>query len=90
MQTTPTRRITFESPSNPLNRVEPPKRTRGDDDVHSALLSAYHHDLEQVSENLKAGKMSSVKQGCLTCRTVAWLAIKIKTETQKGETTTEA
>ena len=50
------RRITFKRPPNPLDRVEPPKRTRGDDDDHSALLSAYHRDLEIVSEILKDGK----------------------------------
>ena len=83
VQTTPTRRITFERPPNPLNRVEPPKRTRGDDDDHSALLSAYHHYLEQVSENLKAGKMSSVKQGCLTCRTVLGLRSKSRLKHRK-------
>ena len=44
------------NPPNPLDRVEPPKRTRGDDDDHSAHLSAYHHDLERVSEILKDGK----------------------------------
>ena len=41
---------------NPLDRVEPPERTRGDDDDHSSLLSAYHHDLEKVSGNLKDGE----------------------------------
>ena len=33
--------------------MEPPKRTRGDEDATSAFLSAYHHDLEKVSEILK-------------------------------------
>ena len=47
-QTVSTRRITFERPPNPLDRADPPKRTRGDDDEDSALLSAYHHDLESV------------------------------------------
>ena len=56
VQTTFMRRILFKRPPNPLERLEPPKRTRGDDDDHSALLSAYHHDLEKVSENLKDGK----------------------------------
>ena len=59
--TTPTRRILFKRPSNPLDRVEPPKRTRGDEDDHSALLSAYHHDLEKVSEILKKWEK------CLQC-----------------------
>ena len=36
-------------PPNPVNRAEPPKRTRGDDYEDSALLSAHHHDLEKVS-----------------------------------------
>ena len=56
VQTTSTRRILFKRPSNPLDRVEPPKRSRGDDDEDSALLSAYRRDLEKVSENLKDGK----------------------------------
>ena len=55
-QTRTTRRITFKRPPNPLDRPEPPKRTRGDDDEDSALLSACHHDLEKVSEILKDGK----------------------------------
>ena len=50
VQTTPARRILFKRPPNPLDRVEPPKRTRSDEDDHSAFLSAYHHDLEKVSE----------------------------------------
>ena len=49
VQTTSVRRILFKRPPNPLDRVEPPKRTRGDDDHHSALLSDYHHDLEPES-----------------------------------------
>ena len=47
------RHITFKRPPHPLDRAEPPKRTRGDDDEDSALLSAHHRDLEKVSENLK-------------------------------------
>ena len=43
VQTTSTRRILFKRPPNLLDRVEPPKRTRGADDEDSALLSAYHH-----------------------------------------------
>ena len=50
VQTTSMRRILFKRPPNPLDRVEPPKRSRGDDDDHSALLSAYHHDLQKVSK----------------------------------------
>ena len=70
VQTTSMRRILFKRPPNPSERVEPPKRTRFDDHDHSALLSAYHHDLEKVSENLKDGK--SVFR-CLTCWTVLGL-----------------
>ena len=33
-----TRRITFKRPPNPLDRAEPPNRTRGDDDENSALV----------------------------------------------------
>ena len=90
VQTTSTPRITFKRPPNPLIRVEPPKRTRGDDGDHSALLSAYHHDLEKVSENLKAGKSVFSGTGMPDMSDSAWLEIKTKTETQKGETTTEA
>ena len=50
VQTTSMRRIMFKRLPSPLNPVEPPKRTRGDDDDHSALLCAYHHDLQK---NLK-------------------------------------
>ena len=46
MPTTPPRRILFKRPPNPLDRVEPPKRTRGDEDDHSAF-AAYHHDQEK-------------------------------------------
>ena len=68
VQTTSVRRITFKRPPNTLDRVEPPKRTRGDDDDHSALLSAYHHDLENVSENLKDGTGMARHIGqCLAC-----------------------
>ena len=63
VQTTSMRRIVFKRPPNPLDRVEPPKRTRGDDDDHSSFLSAYHHDLEKVSENLKNGKSVSSGTG---------------------------
>ena len=44
--TTPSRRLLFKRHPNPLDRVEPPKRTRGDEDDHSAF-SACHHDLER-------------------------------------------
>ena len=56
VQRTSKRRILFKRPPNPLDRVEPPKRTRSDEDDHSAFLSAYHRELVQVSENLKSVK----------------------------------
>ena len=82
-QTMSTRRITFNRPPNPLDRAEPPKRTRGDDDKDSALLSAYHHDLEKVSENLKDGKGVFSGTGMPDMSDSAWLAIKTKTETEQ-------
>ena len=39
--TTPPRRILFKRPPNPLDRVEPPKRTRGDEDDHSAFFGLF-------------------------------------------------
>ena len=75
VQTTSMRRILFKRPPNPLDRVEPPKRTRGDDDDHSALLSAYHHDLEKVSENLEDGKSVFSGPGMPGVLDIAWLAI---------------
>ena len=90
-QTVSMRRITSKRPSNPLDRVEPPKRTRGDDDDYSALLSAYHHHhLEKVSENLKDGKSVFRGTGMPDMVDSAWLAIKIPTGTTKSETLTEA
>ena len=70
--------------------VENPKRTRGDEDDHSASLSAYHHDLEKVSEILKNG--SGVFSGTRMPDILdsAWLAIKIPAETSKKETLTES
>ena len=59
-QTRSTRHVTFERPPNPLDRAEPPKRTRGDDDEDSALHSADHHDLEKVSEKID-GWQSSIQ-----------------------------
>ena len=79
----PTRRILFKRPPNPLDRVELPKRTRGDEDDHSSFLSAYQHDLEKVSENLKMGRVSSVEQGCLTCWTVLGLRLKSQLKHRK-------
>ena len=90
VQTTFLRRILFKRPPNPLERLESPKRTRGDDDDHSALLSAYHHDLENVSENLKDGNGVFSGKGMPDMLDSAWLAIKIQDGTLEGETSTEA
>ena len=87
VQTTSMRRTLFKRPPNPLYRVEPPKRTRGDDDDHSALLSAYHHDLEKVSENCERWEKCL---GMPDMSDSAWLAIKIQAGTPKSETLTEA
>ena len=57
------------------NFCTPLKRTRGDDDDHSALLSAYHHDLEKVSENLKDVKGVFGGTGMPDMLNSAWLAI---------------
>ena len=84
------RRISFKHPPNPLDRVEPPKRSRGDDDDHSALFSPYHHDLGNVSENLKDGKSVFSGTEMPGMSDSAWLAIKIKAKTPKSETSTEA
>ena len=81
VQTTPPRRLLFKRPPNPLDRVEPPKRTTKDEDDHSAFLSAYHHDLEKVSENLKNGK---------TCWTVLGLRSESQLKHRKNETLTES
>ena len=75
VQTTSTRRILFKRPPNPLDRMEPPKRTGGDEDDHSAF-SAYHHDLEKVSENLKNGNGVFSGTGMPDMLDSAWLAIK--------------
>ena len=81
----PTRRILFKRPPNPLDRVELPKRTRGDEDDHSSFLSAYQHDLETVSEILKNGKSVFSGTGMPDMLDSAWLAIKIPAETSKNE-----
>ena len=90
VQTTPPRRLLFKLPPNPLDRVEPPKRTRGDEDDDSASLSACHHDLEKVSEILKNG--NSVFSGTRMPDILdsAWLAIKIPAGKSKNETLTES
>ena len=75
VQTTSMCRILFKRPPNPLDRVEPPKRTRGDDDDHSSLLSPFHHDLEKVSEISKDGKSVFSGTGMPDMLDSAWLAI---------------
>ena len=90
VQTTSMRRTLFKRPPNPLDRVEPPKRTRGDEDDHSALHSASHHDLEKVSENLKDGKSVFSGTGMPDMLDSAWFAIKIQAGTPKRETLTDA
>ena len=90
VQTTPTRRLLFKRPPNPLDRVEPPKRTRGDEDDHSACLSPYHHDLEKVSEILKNGKSVFSGTGMPDMLDSAWLAMKVSVETSKNERLTES
>ena len=85
VQTTPPRRILFKRPPNPLDRVP----EVGDDD-HSALLSAYHRDLEKVSENLKDGKSVFIGTGMPDMLDSAWLAIKVQTGTPKSERLKEA
>ena len=71
-QTMSTRDITFTRP-NPLDRAEPPKRTRGDEDEDSALLSACHTIWRRSLKIERMAKVYSVEQGCLTCRTVRGL-----------------
>ena len=80
--TTPPRRLLFKRPPIPLDRVELPKRTRGDEDDHSTF-SAYHHDLEKVSENVKNGNASALEQGCLTCWTALGLRCKLQLKRQR-------
>ena len=58
-----------------LDRVEPPKCTRGDEDDHSAF-SAYHHDPEKVSEILKNENGVFSGTGMLDMLDSAWLAKK--------------
>ena len=72
-----------------MDRTEPPKRTRGDEDESSALLSAHHHGLEKVSETLKDGNTIYKRTGMLDMSDSAWLVIKIRTDGQKGVATTE-
>ena len=90
VQTTSMRRILFKRPPSPLDRVEPPKSTRGDDHDHSALPAAYHHDLEKVSEILTDGKSVFSGTRMPDMLDSAWLAIKVQTGTPKSETLTEA
>ena len=72
-----------------MDRTEHPKRTRGDKDESSALLSAHHHGLEKVSGTLKDGNNVFSRTGMLDMSDSAWLVIKIRTDTQKGMATTE-
>ena len=81
-KTLSTRRITLKRPLNPVDRTEHPKRTRSDDDESSALLSAYHHGLAKVSENLKNGNNIFSRTG------MPDMAIKIGTDTQTVKATT--
>ena len=86
--TTP-RRFPFKRPPNPLDRVEPPKRTRGDEDDLSAF-SASHHDLKKVSEKLKNGNGVFNGTRIPDMLDSAWLEIKTPAETSKNETLTES
>ena len=72
--------LSFKRPPDPMDHAEPPKRTRGDDDDHSAF-SAYHHDLERVSEHLNDRKSVFSGTGMPDISDSAWLSIKIKAET---------
>ena len=69
--------------------MELSKRTRGDEDDHSAF-SAYHQDLEMVSENLKNGNDVFSGTGMPDMLDSGWFAIKIPAETSKNETLTES
>ena len=70
--------------------MEPPKRTRSDDDDHSAPLSAFHHDLEKMSEIVKDGKSFFSGTGMPDLLDSGWFALKIQAGTPKSETLTEA
>ena len=79
-----TRRIKFQRPPKPSDRAEPPKRIRSDDDEGSALLSAYHHDVEKVSEKF---------EGCFSgTRMPDMLGLRSKSRLRdrKSEPTTES
>ena len=89
-QTMSTRRITFKRLPNPVDRAEPPKRTRGDDDEVSAHLSACQHDLEKISENMKDSRGVVSGTGMPDMSDSARLAIETKTKTQKSVPTTDA
>ena len=86
-QTVSTRRITFRPPPNPLDRAEPPERTRADDDDGFALLSVHHHFLEKVSENVNDKKGVSSGTRMPDMLDSAWFAIK--TKTPKSEPTSD-
>ena len=72
------------------NATREPPPPRWGDDEDSTLLSAYHNDLEKVSEKLKHGKGVFSGTGMPDMSDSAWLVIKTKTETQKSGPTTEA
>ena len=85
VQTTSMRRILFKRPPNPLDRVEPPKRTRGDDDDHSAFLSTHIMIGRRCQKFWKMGRVSSVEQGRLTCWIVLGLRLKFQLEHRKAK-----
>ena len=61
----------------------PEKHTRPDDDDDSALLSAYPHDLEKVSENLNDDSGVFIGTGMPDMLEEAWLAIITKTQSSE-------
>ena len=69
--------------------MEPPKRTRGDEDDQSAF-SGYHRDLEKVSEILTNGIGVFSGTSMPDLLDSAWLAIQTAAETSKNETLTES
>ena len=67
VQTTSMRRISFKRPPNALDRVEPPKRTRGDDMIILHFFSPYHHDLEHGKSVFSGTGMPDMVGQCLAC-----------------------
>ena len=86
-QTVSTRRITFKCPPNPLDRAEPPERTRADSDDDSAVISAYNRDPGRVSEicNVEKGASSGTRMPDMSDS--ASLAIETNTKIRKSEST---